>query len=342
MAVSVSINTLSALTDKYYIEELHDNFFLSRAFNLKLKSRERPKSGGDDIRVPIKHGNNTNGGRWAGDDAPLNTAGQEFATQATFDWRYLQAAVSLPETRILRNMGKGRIVDLLAEEVENAQETIVDQFDIDLFKDGTADSAGVLGIAGLAAVLTRASNPTPGAYGGITRVGASGSKNSPTGNAFWNANVQAANSNSTVTHYKNDVTMDNSAVMTLAKLQAIFGVCGGGDLIVTSQLLYDKYWSLLTTIQRQMTDDEIGKAGFTSLMFNNAPVIVADNIDNQNKWIVLNMKFFELCPHKDMNFSATEFRKPPNQRTLIKLINWMGNLICKRPNRQGMLTGMTA
>lgn len=342
MAVSVSINTFDALTDKHYIAELHDQFFLSRALNVKLKKRERPVDGGDDIRIPVKYGGNTNTGRWNGDDDLLETAGQEFATQAIFEFRYLKASVSLPETKILRNMGKGRIVDLLAEEVENAKETIVDQFDIDLYKDGAADAQGRVGVDGLAAVCTRAANPTPGSYGGITRSGASGSKNSPTGNAFWNANVVAAGGDQTYTLWKNSVTMDDSAVMTLQKLQAIFGVCGGADIIVTSQLLYDKYWSLLTTIQRQMTDEEIGKAGFSSLMFNSAPVIVGDNIDDTGKWYNLNLKFFELKPHKDMNFDATEFRKPPNARVLIKHINWMGNLICKRPNRQGLITGMTA
>lgn len=341
MAVSVSINTLNALTDKYYIEQLHDQFFLSRAFLVKLRAREKPIDGGTSIQVPIKYQQNTNTSRWLGGDDVLDTDGQEFSTQATFAWKYLKSAMILPETAILQNAGKSKIVDLVEAEAENMLESLSDQFDIDLYKDGAVDSQGRPGIDGLAAVCTRASDPSPGAYGGITRSGASGSKNSPTGNAFWNANVVAANGNTTTALWKNSVTYDNSAALTLAKLQAMYGACGGADICLTSQALYDKYWGLLTQIQRQMTDDELGKAGFTALRFNDAAVIVGDNIDDNGKWYNLNLKFFELKPHKEMNFAPTEFRKPPNQRVLIKHVNWMGNLVCKRPNRQGLITSMT-
>lgn len=345
MAVSVNINTLNATTDKFYMEEIHDQFFLSRAFLVKLRSREKPIDGGTSIQVPIKYQQNTNTGRWNGGDDTLDTTGQEFVTQATFNWKFLKTSIQLPETKILQNAGKSKIVDLLEAESENAVESLSDQFDIDLYLDGSADSNGRLGIDGLAAVCTLGSNPTPGAYGGIDRASpssAGGTKASPLGNSFWNANVVAANGNQTYNLWKNPVVMDNSTVLTLAKLQAIYGACGGADVCLTSQTLYDKYWSLLTVIQRQMTDDELGKAGFTALKFNDAAVIVGDNIDNTGKWYNLNMKFFELKPHREMNFNPTEFRKPPNQRVLVKHINWMGNLVCKRPNRQGLITGMTA
>lgn len=343
MAVSVSINTLNALTDKYFSENLEDEFFLSRALTVKMQSRVKAIDGGTQIAVPIKYQQNTNTGRWAGGDDVMDTDGQEFATQALFDWKYLKTSISLPETKLLQNAGsKQKIVDLLESEMENAVESLSDQFDIDMYLDGNPDASGRPGIDGLKAVCTRGNDPTPGAYGGISRTGSSGgTKNAPILNSFWNANVVAANGNTTYALWKNPVTMDNSTTLTLAKLQAIYGACGGADICVTGQPLYDKYWSLLTAIQRQMTDDEIGKAGFDSLKFNSAAVIVGDNIDDNQKWYNLNLKYFEVKPHKDMNFAPTEFRKPVNQRVLVKHFNWMGNVVCKRPNKQGLITGMT-
>lgn len=338
MAVSVSINTLTALTQKYFAPGVHDQVFYKKGFLEKMRDREKTLDGGEDIRWKVRHTKNTTSGRWSGGDDTLDTTGQDNFTQAVVDWKYLKSAVVVKKTDILKNMGKARLADLLEEEYENAIESIQDDLEIDLFKDGSVDANGRAGIDGLAAIVNNAS----GTYGGITRVGASGQKNAPTGNAFWNANKYAANANATFTGYRHAISVDNSTVMTLAKLQDLYSLCDGADLCLTSPALKNKYWSLLTAIQRQMTNDKAGKSGFTSLMFNDAEVHCSENIDNANKWYNLNLRFIELKPHEGMNFLAGEFKKPVNQEVLVQHITWMGNVICRRPNRQGLITGMTA
>ena len=346
MTTSVSINSLSTYTDKYFVPVIKDNFFLSTALWSKLKEVEEPIDGGDDIRFPISYCNSSTAARWAGRLAPISLQFQDHATQGVVSPRQYTVSMVLPDTDVAKNRGRARLVNMIKAQAEVAETSFVDLLDIDLFKDGSVNSAGVRGIDGLGAVLTRNADPAPGAYAGITRVSATGSKNgAQTGNAFFNANTYAANASTTVTLWKGDIIVDSSTVITLAKMQQCFGICAYGrekpTLIVTSQALYDKYWALLTNVQRQMTDESLGKIGFDSLTFNNVPVVVADNIPSAGYMYFLNMNTFEWKPYSEMNFAATPFRYNADQLAQIQIISLMGNLICKRPNANGLITGLT-
>lgn len=347
MAVSVSINTISSYTDKHYVRKLIDNFFLSSALWTKLGESAQSFDGGTDIRVPVQHSANSSARRWGGRDETLDTTFQEHATLAVYAIRYYAVSMVLPETDILQNAGKSKILDMLEAQAKLAERSLKDKMGQDIFLDGgVADSSGRYGLDGLNAALTFNGNPSGGAYGGITRASSSGTKNNPTGNAFWNANVIAANANTTYNFWKTGVTMDNSTVLTTAKMQAMYGACSRADqrpeLINTSQLIFDKYHGLLTTTLRQMTDDSLGKYGFDHLMYNGTPVVVDDNIDSSGKMQFLNFKHLFLKVHDGMNFKATPFRQPPNQLVNLKFITWMGNLVSDCPNTLGMLTGLTA
>lgn len=343
MAVSVSIAKLDALTNKHFVKRLEDNVFLSNILWMYMKKRVK-EAGGRDIRVPITHSKNDTVGRWNMGGEQVDTTGQDNQTTAVFPWRGYKAALVLNNTDIAQNSGAEQIVDLIEAETENAQDSLMDKLDIDSFLAGESTDSGETkaGIQGLLAAISKGANNVSGGYGGITRVGASGGKNSPTGNAFWNSAVQAANSNSTVTHWRTSMTMDNSTVLTLAKLFELAGVLAQPDLFVTSQTIYNKYASLLTTIQREMVDEEVGKAGFTSLQFNFKPFVVAENIDAVTSIYALTMRYWDLYVLRGYNFKATPFKTPINQDSIVKHIFFVGNMVCRRPNAQALLTGVTA
>lgn len=342
MAVSVSIAKLDALTNKHFVKRMQDNVFLSNILWFYLKKRIS-EAGGRDIRLPIRHGKNTTAGRWGMGDDSLDTTGEDNETQAVFPWRGYKAAIVLNNTDIAQNSGAEEIVNLLATETENAQDSLMDELDIDSFLTGEVTATKTKkGLTGLASMITYGSDPITGGYGGILRSGASGGKNNPTANAFWNANAFAAGGNTTTTFWKNAVTTDSSTVLTLAKLQALAGVTGQPDLFITSQTLYDKYHSLLTTVQREMAEEEVGKAGFTSLSFNFKPFVVADNIDSTGKVYALTFKHIMLKVLRGYNFKATPFKTPTNQDTIVKHVLFAGNIVCDRPNRQSVMTSTTA
>jgi hypothetical protein len=193
-----------------------------------------------------------------------------------------------------------------------------------------------------AAINYNSDGNVTGGYGGISRATSTGGKNNPTGNAFWNAGVViAADANTSTQFWKTTVTMDASRVLTLAKLFELSGACGTPDLYMTSQPIYNKYASLLTTVQREMVDDEVGKAGFTSLQFNFRPFVVADNIDDTGKIYALTMRDWDLYMLRGYQFKATPFKTPVDQDSIVKHVLTICNAVCRRPQHQGVLTRVT-
>lgn len=344
MTVSVSITKLDALTNKHFVPRLEENVFLNNILWFYMKKRIK-EAGGRDIRIPIRHSKNTTAGRWGMGGSTLDTTGENNQTTAVYPWRGYKAAVVLNNDDIAQNSGAEEIVDLLEEEMSNCQDSLMDSLDVDSFLDGEVISGNPYkGLWGLVAAVNYNSNGNiTGGYGGIDRSSSTGSKNSNSGQAFWNAGCyMAANANTTTTFWKNSVTMDSSTVLTIAKMQELAGALSNPDLFVCSQTIYNKYHALLTTIQREMVDSEIGKAGFTSLQFNFKPIVVADNIDSTGKLYALTMKFWDLYVLRGYNFKATPFKTPVNQDSIAKHVLFIGNMVCRRPNQQGVLTGLTA
>jgi len=340
MATSVSINSLSTYTDHHFIPALKDNFFLGSALWFKLREREEAVDGGDDIRFPISYDKSNVAGRWAGRFSAITLQFQDHATQGVIPVCRYTASIALADEDVAKNRGRAKLVNLIKAQVELAERSLRDKMGVDVFLDGSADSPA--GFTGLAAILKYNS----GTYAGISRASSSGAKNNPTGNAFWNANVVAANANTTRVFWKGSTSWDNSAVLTTAKMQTMFGSCtldkAKPTIIVTAQVLYDKYWSLLTAIQQQYTDDTLGKFGFDSLTFNGRPVVVDDNIEAATSMYFLNLDTFVLAPYTEMNFATSPFMRAPDQAAESKLITWMGNIYCDRPQANGWITALTA
>jgi len=349
MAGPFTIGTFDALTNKYWIPKLVDNFFLRGTLLTLLKNSQKTFDGGRDIRQPISYRNSPNAGSWPGGMAVLPTNFQDHATQAVFSIANYYASITLPQTEQWLNQGEAKIVDLMESQMDLAENSLADTFGQDVYADGSLNSVNnSKRVDGLSGMITNGADPSIAAYGGITRVGASGSKAAPVGNAFWNANVFAANANTTVTTWKSAEVIDNLTTISIKKMQQMFGMCSmGGEKpthILAGQLGYNAYYNLLTSTTRQIqdSDDKTGKAGYSKgLDFNGVGVYVDDLIDSQGKMYFLNMDHIFFRPLKDANFKSTPFRQPPNQLANIKFIVWMGNITCDEPRKQGVITGIT-
>lgn len=347
MPTSVSISSLDTYTNFNFIPGVVDNVFLSSIVLNKLKGKKKVLDGGDQIYVPVLHSDGSDvSGRWGGSFDTFATQTIDPHTTAVFDPRYYAATMTLAKTDLVKNAGsKTKLVDMLAAQAEVAEMTFKDKMGTDIYLVGTADSNGRRGFDGLMAVCTVAANPSTGSYGGITRVGATASSRySPTGNAFWNSNVIAANANTTTTFWKTPVTMDGSTVLTLAKMQSMFSACTvRPKLIVCSTTIMNKYHSLLTATQRSLTDEDTGKAGFDNLIFNaNVPVVADDAIDASGSMYFLNFDHLKLYVWEGMDFKPGDFKEMINQAGITKQILFMGNLVCDKPNSLGLITGLTA
>jgi len=348
MAGPFTISNLDALTNKYWIPKLVDNFFLRGTLLTLLKNSEKTYDGGRVIRQPISYRSSPNAGAWGGGMDTLPTNYQDHVTDAEFAITNYFATVTLPQTEQWANMGKAKLIDLMDSQMTLAEESLADTLGQDVYGDGSNNANGKKRMDGLSAICTNAADPSIGAYGGITRVGASGSKAAPVGNAFWNANVFASNANATVTTWKSTEVIDNVTTISIKKMQQMFGMCSmSGETpthILAGQLGYNAYFNLLTSTTRQVqyNDDKTGKAGYSKgLEFNGIGVYVDDLIDSQGKMYFVNMDHIFFRPHSTANFYTTPFRSPSNQLANIKIIALMGNITCDKPQQQGVITGIT-
>lgn len=343
--MAVDINTLNALTDKFYVKKLVDNFFLGSPLLFKLRKNEMPFDGGRDIRVPISYKKSDNAGAWGGGVDTLPTNFVDHATQAVFAICYYYASITIPWTDQILNGGEAKIVDLLRAQTQMVEASLRDTMGTDIYSDGSNNSAGKKRIDGLQAVITHNADPSAGAYGGISRASSTGSKSSYTNNAWWNGNAQAANAGA-ITRWKGAFNTGAVTTLSLALMRTAVSLGTNGndkpDLIVLHQSKWDAYHNLLTSQVRQDVNNlELGKQGFQSLDFAGIEVVPDDLINDAGYMYVLNTEHLMLRPHSKANFATTEFRQPPNQLVNIKYITWIGNLVCDKPQAQTVVTGLT-
>jgi hypothetical protein len=309
--------TLRNRTGKAADSVSKNNALLNR---LLEKGRVDTADGGRTIVQEIEYQENGTFKRYAGYDL-LNIAPSDVLTAAEYDWKQAVAAISISGLEQMQNSGKEVMIKLLAARIRNAQKTLRNNIALDCYSDGTADGGKQIG--GLQA--SSSTNPTTGTYGGINR-------------ALWpfwqNQKFQG------VTDGGGAVTATNiQSYMNKLWFKCVRGA-DHPDLIVADNNYYGFYLSSLQTIQR-ITSDKMAQAGFTSLKYMNADVVLDGGFGGGspvNTMYFLNTDYIFLRPHSQRNFvEIGGERVNPNQDALVKLIGWMGNETVSNMFLQGIL-----
>ena len=222
-------------------------------------------------------------------------------------------SISISGKEERQNSGRSKIIDLLEAKTKQAEMSLTEALSTGLFSDGTGN--GGKDLTGLEAMVSNS-----GVYGGI---------DSST-YTWWQAGVEAT-----------------TEALGLPKMRTAFNAAsiGGKDtpsLIVTTQALYEKYESFLTTtIQMNAAGTkDLADAGFQVLEFKGVP-IVWDELCPSGVMYFLNKKHMRLVVHRDANFETTAFVKPENQDARVAQILFMGNLTCNRRKSFYKLTNKT-
>lgn len=345
--MAAGLNTLEALTREFVDKQVVDNFFTSSALIYKLMKSKRAVDGGLTIEQPITYGTNPDAGAWGGNFEELPMSQPNIAGRASFAWTYYQVPIVYSETDKLKNMGSSGVADLVETIAQNALQSLKDTMGQDIYGDGSNNALGKKRIDGLSAVITHNSNPSAGAYGGLTRASSTGSKSSFTGNAWWNGVPVASNAGS-VTRWTGTFNISNASTqLDLNKLNQLFVMLSVGDdapdLIVMGPALFARVWQLIQGNEhRTNLQSDTGMTGFRYIMFNGVPITVDHNIDDPGKIYILNTKYLFWRPHRQSDFVRSPLRIPHRQRIFATYIFWDGNMTCSRPNMQGCMTGATA
>lgn len=319
---SPNISELLTTTIESRGRSLADNVTTNNALLMRLKEKGnvKPVSGGSTIRQELEYAENGTFMYYSGYET-LNISPSDVMTAAEFSLKQAAAAVTISGLEQLQNSGKEAVIDLLESRVKNAERTMVNNIAEGCYSDGTGSGGKQIG--GLQHLVADA--PSSGTVGGINR-------------ATW-------------TFWRNiafDSTTDGSAAATAANIQSymnrvyvqlVRGV-DAPDLVVADNAYFRLYLESLQSIQR-ITSDKMAQAGFTSLKYMNADVVLDGGVGAAcpaNHMYFLNTNYIHYRPHKDRNMVPLGAdRYATNQDAIVKLIAWAGNMTLSNASLQGVL-----
>lgn len=342
MPVPITPDTLNSSILPAFGRKLRDNFFTSAPIFEFMLNSVRKIDGGLNITEQILYNQDPQADNFAGGVAqlPANFIGN--TTNAVFPPTYYYFSVAIPDTYAILNRGEGQIIDLIAAQYEHALMSLVDKIGFDLYSDGTPRNGAPI-MWGLGGIITSGSDPGGGAYGGITRIGSSGTFKAPTGSAaWWNGNPVVINSGSQ-SFWKGTI---NTGTATLLSLSAMFQSLLISTLgpyrplgVFTDLTGFTAYANLVMQTVRQLPSDEIFKQGPTALTFAGLPIFQDDKCNTGSMYFVNDL--WKFCPWAGGFFEITPWRQPSNSLVNIKYGLLVAQTIHTRPNTMTSLTGIT-
>jgi hypothetical protein len=312
----VNIGELAATTMEFYHKTMKDNIFKRHALldHLKQNGGVKLYPGGTKIRVPVMYKANDTVMTFSGAE-PLNLAYQNTADAAEYEYELYNVSITFTLEDELKNSGPSAVMSLLEGKIKQAEMSIAERINSDLFTGTTADGE----IVGLDTLISTTSE-----IGGI----------SGTTYSWWQGNVDAT-----------------GETLSIADMRTIKNSCNNGNggskvsLILTTQTLYEKYHSLLTaTIQMNQPVAEskrLGDAGFTSVEFEGVPLTYDESATSTNMYFI-NKDNFKLGIHRDANFARKKKAEPADQHLYVEHIVFMGATVVDRRKSLGLLSGKTA
>ena len=314
MPGNANFDALLSTTLANYRSQLTDNVFTARplTYTLMDKGRIRMLNGGTKIVEPLIYGESTTVKSYSDYDSIALTP-QTGISAAEYDWKQYAASISISGIEEAKNNGEAEIINLLEAKIMQAEESMREGFNRMFFADGTGN--GGKDWNGLGNLIESGNS-----VGGINS--ASGQDND-----WWRSYEE-----------------NTATALTLAQMATAYNTVSVGndhpDVILSSQLLFEKYESLLQP-QLRYTDTKTADAGFQNLLFKAAPIMY-DVHCNANTMFFLNTKYITLVGHSSKWFQQTEFIRPEDLDARYALIMCYGNLTVRNRKKQGKLTAKTA
>lgn len=318
---------------------LADNVSRNNALLLRLNKRGRIKtfSGGRTIVQELDYANNQTF-QWYSGYQTLNISPSQVFTAAEFPIRQAALAISISGLEEIQNSGEEAIIDLLESRVENGERTFLNGLSNGVYGDGSVANS----INGLQLLI--AQSPLTGTVGGIDRSQWS----------FWRNVAFSASTNGGAATAANNILdyMDRLWVQLVRGRDA-------PDLIVADNNMYRYYLQSLQSIQRIQGDTELAEAGYQSIKFMTADVVLDGGYQGQstdplppeiaggnalggaptNYMYFLNTNYLHWRPAADRNMvPLPPDRFSVNQDAMVRLLGWAGNMTISNAFLQGVIT----
>jgi len=143
-------------------------------------------------------------------------------------------------------------------------------------------------------------------------------------------------------------TTTTLATFNISKLNKLYNDCsaGGGDqgrfpdFFITTQTIWEKLWDQSDTRQRLGVEDKLlARLGWKNIEFNGKPVIWDKNCP-AGHFYMLRKKDWEFRVFTNSNMFVSPWEHIAGQEALGKKMRIGGQIICKAPCRQGVMTAV--
>ena len=296
----IRIGALASTTIDNYLPTFRDNIFKRRALLNHFKRNEgyEVKDGGTGIVAPLIGGPNTTTKAFTGSDV-LDITYQQGIDSSKYTWAFYNTSITFTLTDELQNSGKSQMLSLLKGKIIQAENSLAELVNKDLFTGTGTDSNGKPNIVGLDTAL-RDDN----VYGGIDPTQA--------GNEFWKATVLP-------------VTTDLVSFKELRTAKNTANKGNGGSrisLILTTQSLYEKMMGLLTNnIMMNPTSEgkQLADAGFANIELDGTPIVIEESATASTAYLI-NVTNWKLGVLKGANFERVRKSEPATQHMSVSHI----------------------
>lgn len=326
---------ISTTFEEFYRTRMSDAIFGELVLWERLaKKRRVTKQGGIKILVPIMYRKSTAVFAYTGYDQ-FDMTPQAVVTNAEFDWKFYGATVNIDNPTNLMNRGEKAIINILRARTDQAETSLADKMNADLFLDGTGSGNETnKTITGLALAVDSA-----GTYGNLVRAT----------DTWWQAQETAVSG--------------KLVIRGASGMARMYNDCGLGprrqtpDLIITDQDEFEAYEALMDPyIRYSVVDTSKPNVVYKkqNLMFRDADVEWDDycqagvmyflNTDRMGV-VELEGRGAEVVDQEEEadvgSFRVSRFVEPHDQDAQSAKIRWAGNLVVDNCIRLGKLTGLT-
>lgn len=314
-------DAVSSISREKILPGVMDQIYVDMPILKRLFGNAERLDGGTEIQQPIKYAISTQGGPYAGLGG-LDTGYEKTRTRAKWQWTQYHRPIVLSNIDIAKNGGTEKVVDLVGQEMKEAEGDLKDLLGTHLYGDGTG--SGGLEFLGLVAAIDDGTNVDN--YGDIPR----------TTNTWWQSDYNGA-----------------GGALSLATMRTSWDAAKSGSdvptVIATTEAMFTKYEALLQANPRWEVQQMAMKMGSTNaeLVFRGAPVI-GDEKCTAGYMYMINEKYLKIFtlahpkfPTRPDGFAMTDMREPVDQDgTVGFLLNYF-QMVNLQSRRHAVIRGLS-
>ena len=304
-----------------YSGEIADNVTKTNALLTKInKKGNKVTAIGVDIVQEIEYTENGTLGYYSGFET-FDISPGEILTAARFTYKQASGAVTISGLEEIQNAGKEQIHNLLKVKLKNLDKSAKNWMAREIYSDGTGTNGKQIG--GLALLVPDIVGNTVGGINSTTY-------------AWWQNQVWSFLAKSGVA---NGTAPTGPQMLHAMNMQFKLLTRGTDkpDIMVSDLNYYVTYEEQLQPQQR-FTNDEMGSAGFTNLVFAGNVPLVYDDVCPANHMYLLNTDYLFLRPAKGREWKPLGEKSAVNQDALVMPVVWAGNMTCSNRHLQGVIT----